>query len=194
MKKGLLIILSGPSGVGKGTVRKQIQKYNAIDFVYSVSMTTREPRNREVNGIDYYFVSKEEFQANIDKGNFLEWAEFVGNRYGTPKDKVEELRNQGKNVFLEIEIKGATQVLENVRKDHDNRVISFFLMPPNLSDLEERIRKRKSESEEIIQERLQKGAKEMTMTQNYDHIILNDRIPRAAGEIIYLVKRKLKQK
>ena len=186
--------MSGPSGVGKGSVRKQIQKFNAIDFAYSVSMTTREPRERETNGVDYYFVSKEEFQANIDRGNFLEWAEFVGNRYGTPKDKVEELRNQGMNVFLEIEINGATQVLENVKKEHDNRVISFFLMPPSLNDLEARIRKRQTETEEIIQERLQKGAKEMAMTKNYDHIILNDRVPRAAGEIIYLIKRKQNKK
>ena len=107
MKKGLLIILSGPSGVGKGTVRKYIMKRHALDLTFSISMTTREPRATETIGVEYYFVSREEFQRKIDNDNFLEWAEFVGNRYGTPKSYVEELRNQGKNVILEIEINGA---------------------------------------------------------------------------------------
>ena len=191
MKKGLLIILSGPSCVGKNCVRQEIMKSGKLDLVYSISMTTREKREKEVDGVDYYFVSDEEFQKNIDEGNFLEWASFVGHRYGTPKDKVEELRNKGKNVFLEIEINGASQVLSKV---HDDRVISFFLMPPSFAALEKRIRKRQTESEEIIQERLQKGLKEMTMTENYDHIIINDKISRAAQEIIDLVKAKAKKR
>ena len=191
MKKGLLIILSGPSGVGKNCVRQEIVKSNRLDLTYSVSMTTRQKRDKEVDGVDYYFVSDEEFQKNIDSGNFLEWAEFVGHRYGTPKDKVEALRNAGKNVFLEIEINGASQVMERVK---DDRVISFFLMPPSFQALEARIRKRKTESEEIIQERLLKGMKEMTMTENYDYIVVNDKISRAAQEIVDIVKRKLKQR
>ena len=157
MKKGLLIVLSGPSGVGKGTVRRYIMDNYSIKFTYSISMTTRKPRDKEVDGVDYYFVSEEEFQKNIDEGNFLEWEEFVGNKYGTPKSKVEELRNQGKHVFLEIEVNGAAEVLSKV---NDDRVISFFLMPPNLEALESRIRRRKTESEDIIQERLQKGLNE----------------------------------
>lgn len=190
MKKGLLIIFSGPSGVGKGTVRKAIMNKHQVRFCFSVSMTTRAPRAKEVDGRDYYFVSQEEFQRNIDNDNFLEWTEFVGNRYGTPKDKVEELRNAGKNVFLEIEINGATHVINSVK---DDRVISFFLKPPSLEDLEARIRKRKSESDDIIKERLEKGAKEMEMTDAYDHVILNDEIDRAADEIISLIKAKQKQ-
>ena len=188
-KKGLLIILSGPSGVGKGTVRKAIMAKRKVRLTYSISMTTRAPRAKEVNGRDYYFVSKEEFQKNIDEGNFLEWAEFVGNRYGTPKDKVEELRNEGKNVFLEIEINGATQVLNKVK---DDRVVSFFLKPPSIEQLENRIRKRKSETEEVIRERLEKGEKEMSMTEAYDYVILNDEIDRAAEEIISIIKEKQK--
>ncbi|HPY79570.1 MAG TPA: guanylate kinase [Bacilli bacterium] len=188
MEKGLLIILSGPSGVGKGTIRKRIMKNDRLNLVYSISMTTRAPRNMEVDGQDYYFVSKEEFQSNIDNNNFLEWAEFVGNRYGTPKDKVEELRVQGRNVFLEIEINGAEQVLSKVK---DEGVISFFLMPPSIKALEKRIRKRKSEPEEIIHERLEKGKKEMTMTRDYDHIILNDRVGRAAHKITRLILKKI---
>ena len=188
-KKGLLIILSGPSGVGKGTVRKAIMAKRKVRLTYSISMTTRAPRAKEVNGRDYYFVSKEEFQKNIDEGNFLEWAEFVGNRYGTPKDKVEQLRNEGKNVFLEIEINGATQVLDKVK---DDRVVSFFLKPPSIEQLENRIRKRKSETEEVIRERLEKGEKEMSMTEAYDYVILNDEIDRAAEEIISIIKEKQK--
>ena len=188
-KKGLLIILSGPSGVGKGTVRKAIMAKHKVRLTYSISMTTRAPRAKEVNGRDYYFVSKEEFQRNIDEGNFLEWAEFVGNRYGTPKDKVDQLRNEGKNVFLEIEINGATQVLSKVK---DDRVVSFFLKPPSIEQLENRIRKRKSETEEVIRERLEKGEKEMSLTEAYDYVILNDEIDRAAEEIISIIKEKQK--
>ena len=149
-----MFILIGPSAVGKGTVRQYIMNHHSFPIVFSISMTTREPRATETNGVEYYFVSKEEFQKNIDEDNFLEWAEFVGNRYGTPKSKVEELRNQGKNVLLEIEINGAEQVLKKVK---DDRVISFFLKPPSLRLLEERIRKRKSESEETSKNRLAKG-------------------------------------
>ena len=186
MEKGLLIILSGPSGVGKGTVRKYIMKHHSFPMVFSISMTTREPRATETNGVEYYFVSKEEFQKNIDEDNFLEWAEFVGNRYGTPKSKVEELRNQGKNVLLEIEINGAEQVLKKVK---DDRVISFFLKPPSLRQLEDRIRKRKSESEETIQKRLAKGRSEIAKAVNYDFVIVNDRIKRAGDEIVSIIKQ-----
>ena len=191
MKKGLLIILSGPSGVGKGTIRRYIMDKFHFPLSYSISMTTRPQREKEVEGVDYYFVSNEEFQRNIDANNFLEWEEFVGNRYGTPKDKVEELRNQGKNVLLEIEVNGASEVLSKV---DDDRVISFFLMPPSLDALESRIRRRKTESEEIIQQRLNKGKKEMTMTEQYDHVILNDDVARASQEIVDLIKAKAKQK
>ena len=190
MKKGLLIIISGPSGVGKGTVRKYIMDNFNLDLSYSISMTTRKQRDKEVDGVDYYFVTPEEFQRNIDEDNFLEWEEFVGNRYGTPKDKVEELRNQGKHIVLEIEVNGAGEVL---RKVNDDRVISFFIMPPSVDALEARIRRRKTESEEIIQERLQKGKKEMTMTEQYDYIILNDDVARASQEIVDLIKAKLKR-
>ena len=189
-KKGLLIILSGPSGVGKETVRTRLDKIRKFELTYSISMTTRSPRNQEVDGVNYYFVSEAEFKKNIENDNFLEYAKFVGNYYGTPKDKVEALRNAGHNVLLEIEINGAKQVMSRV---HDEAVISFFLMPPSLSVLEERIRKRKTESDEIIQERLNKGKEEMTMTDNYDYIILNDKVNRAAKEISDLIERKLKE-
>lgn len=190
MKKGLLIIFSGPSGVGKGTLRKHIIKDRSLNLVYSISMTTRAPRNREVDGVDYYFVSKEEFQRNIERDNFLEHAEFVGNCYGTPKSYVEELRNKGKNVFLEIEIKGASQVMEKVK---DDGVVSIFLMPPSLDDLEARIRKRKTESDDLIRERLEKGKSEMNQSVNYQYVVINDKVKRASNEIIKIIKERIKQ-
>lgn len=189
MKKGLLIILSGPSGVGKGTVRRYIMDNFNLKLSYSISMTTRPQREKEINGVDYYFVSNEEFDRNIKENNFLEYEEFVGNRYGTPKDKVEKLRSEGKHVLLEIEVNGAAEVMSKI---NDDRIISFFLMPPNLEALENRIRRRKTESEEIIQARLNKGKKEMSMTDQYDHIILNDDVARASQEIVDLIKRKIK--
>ena len=190
MKKGLLIVLSGPSGVGKGTVRRYIMDNFDLKLSYSISMTTRAKREKEVEGVDYYFVSPEEFQRRIDNDEFLEWEEFVGNRYGTPKDKVEQLRKAGKHVLLEIEVNGASKVFSKV---NDDRVISFFLMPPNLQALENRIRKRKTESEEIIRERLEKGKREMSMSNRYDHVILNDDVARASQEIVDLIKAKLKK-
>ena len=190
MEKGLLIILSGPSGVGKGTVRKKIMQDKHLNLHFSISMTTRSPRNKEEDGVDYYFVSKEEFQKNLEQGNLLEHCEFVGNCYGTPKDKVEEYRNKGMNVFLEIEINGATQVMNNVK---DPGLVTIFLMPPSLKKLEERIRARKTESDDIIQERLQKGIKEMAMSDRYQHVVLNDRVNRAAKEISNIIKSKMKE-
>ena len=188
MKKGLLIILSGPSGVGKGTVRKHVMRDPTLRLSYSVSMTTRKPRDKERDGVEYYFVNDEEFQKNIDEGNFLEWCEFVGHRYGTLKDKVEEARNRGENVFLEIEVSGASQVLEKV---HDEGVVSIFLLPPSLKALENRIRHRNSESEEIIQARLEKGKSEMNKVSNYKYIVLNDHVIKAATQIGKIIREEV---
>ena len=190
MKKGLLIILSGPSGVGKGTVREYIFSHSNLPFVYSVSMTTRKPRPTEVDGKDYYFVSEEEFQKNIDNDNFLEHASFIGKSYGTPKDKVEALRNEGKHVFLEIEVNGATQVLNN---NKGPSVVSFFLMPPSLKTLENRIKGRKTESKELIQKRLEKGRREMQLAGMYDYVVINDRVENAGQQIINIILSKIKE-
>lgn len=189
MGKGLLIILSGPSGVGKGTVRKVIMRDESLNLVYSISMTTRQPRNREVHGQDYYFVSQEEFQERINKDDFLEWCEFVGNRYGTPKSIIEDLRNQGKNVFVEIETQGAAQVMSKVK---DAGVVSIFLVPPTLKDLEDRIRKRRSETNEVILERLEKGRKEIELKDNYDYVVVSDEVNKAAKRIAKIIKDKMK--
>ena len=189
MAKGLLIVLSGPSGVGKGTVRRQIFKDKSLNLAYSISMTTRSPRAKEIEGVDYFFVSKEEFLKGIEEDKFLEHATFVGNYYGTPKEYVEKLREKGKNVFLEIEVEGAKQVLSKYQGDEG--VLSIFLLPPSLDELEKRIRGRRSEEEEIIQERLNKAKREINLKTNYQYNVLNDNIYRASDEIRDIIKNKL---
>ena len=190
MKKGLLILLSGPSGVGKGTVRKQIFKNTDLNLAYSISMTTRKPREGEVDGQDYFFVSEERFEEAIKNDELLEYARFVGNYYGTPKVYVEKLREEGKNVFLEIEVEGAKKVLEEYKEDKG--VLSIFLLPPSLRELEKRIRGRRSEPEEIIQERLGKAKREMGLKKNYQFNVLNDNINRSSQEIARIIDLKIK--
>lgn len=188
MKKGLLIIISGPSGVGKGTIREYFMKDDSLNLTYSISMTTRAPRNGEVDHVDYIFTDKEAFEKAIENGELLEWAEFVGNYYGTPLANVEELRNQGKNVVLEIEVQGATKVKEKCPD-----AITIFIIPPTVEELEKRIRGRRSEPEEIIQQRLAKSALEMKMISNYKYVVCNDD-PELAAEVIGLIiKRNLKE-
>lgn len=191
MNRGLLIIISGPSGVGKGTIRRKVMEDQSLNLAYSISMTTRKPRNMEKEGVDYFFVSDEEFDRNIAEGNMLEWARFVGNRYGTPQDYVEKLRQEGKNVILEIEVEGAKQVL---KKCQGSDVFSIFLLPPSMEALESRIRNRKSESEEIIQERLEKAKREIGLKYHYHYIVLNDDVDRASEEIKSIIRSKLHAK
>lgn len=190
-KEGLLIIISGPSGVGKGTIRRNVMGDNSLNLVYSVSMTTRSRRETEVDGVDYFFVSREEFDRNIKAGNFLEWAEFVGNRYGTPKHYVDELRAQGKNVVLEIEVEGTKQVLSRCK---GSNVVSIFVIPPSYEDLEKRIRHRSTEPEDVIQKRLQKARKEMHLKYHYEYVVLNDRPDRAGKEIREIIRNKINAK
>jgi guanylate kinase len=188
MKPGLLIILSGPSGVGKGTIRKRIMEDESLQLSYSVSMTTRTKRNGELDGKDYFFVDASTFQSAIDQDNLLEWAEFVGNRYGTPKAVVEQLRQLGKNVLLEIEINGAKQV---IAKTMGPGLVTIFLMPPSFEALEARIRKRKTESEAIIQERLEKAKREMNLHHDYQYLVINDHLERAAEQIKQIIKERM---
>lgn len=178
MKKGLLIVLSGPSGVGKGTVIKELMKNENLNLSYSISMTTRLPRNGEEDGVNYFFVSKDDFQKAIAEGELLEYAEFVGNLYGTPKAYVEKLRNEGRNVLLEIEVQGAMQVKEKCPE-----ALSIFIIPPSIDELAKRIRGRASEPEEIVQQRLEKAKKEMELIPQYKYVVCNDD-PILASDII----------
>ena len=182
-KKGLLIVISGPSGVGKGTVRKALFEREGHDLVYSVSMTTRKPRDGEVDGADYYFVSEEEFERQIENDNLLEYAKFVGNYYGTPFDKVEEQLEKGNEVVLEIEVQGAIQV-----KAKKPDAVFIFIAPPSYEALEQRLRRRGTESEEIIKERLDKAHREIEHAPAYDYIVINDDVDNAADRIMAIIR------
>lgn len=188
MKQGLLIVLSGPSGVGKGTVLKELMKDESLKLSYSISMTTRKMREGEVDGENYYFVSREEFEKAVDEGKMLEHAEFVGNYYGTPLDEVVKLRKEGRNVILEIEVQGCKQVQEKVPD-----VLTIFLVPPSMEELEKRIRGRKTEPEEIIQERLAKAEREMKMMDQYKYVICNDDVKLATDIISVIIKRHVEK-
>lgn len=150
-KRGMLIVLSGPSGVGKGTVRKEIFSQEGNNFDYSISMTTRQMRPGDVNGKDYYFVSKEEFEKEIADGGMLEYAQYVDNYYGTPLKYVNEMLDAGKDVFLEIEVKGAMQVREKVSDG-----LFIFLTPPDLMELRQRIINRGTDDLETIDKRMER--------------------------------------
>lgn len=188
-KRGLLIIMSGPSGVGKGTIREELMKKDDLNLHYSVSMTTRGMRPGEVNGREYYFVSREEFDKNIAKDNLLEWAEFVGNRYGTPRDKVEQMRSEGKNVMLEIEVNGTAQVLNKV---HDDGVVSIFIAPPSLEELENRLRGRGTETEEVIKSRVAKATHEFGFKDQYKFIVVNDQLDKAVDDVRQIILKAMK--
>jgi guanylate kinase len=182
-QKGLLIVLSGPSGVGKATVRKAL--FNSPDhkFTYSVSMTTRKPRTGEVDGQDYYFISEEEFLQRIKDGRFLEYAKFVGNYYGTPMEQVQEMIDQGDEVVLEIEVEGAMQVKAKMPD-----AVLIFIAPPTYGSLKTRLLGRGTESEEIIMERISKAHRELTLAAGYDYIVINDDVENAADRIKAIIR------
>lgn len=181
--RGLLIVVSGPSGVGKGTVRKALFEMPGQNLSYSISMTTRKPRPGEVDGVDYYFVTKEEFEQRITDGTLLEYAEFVGNYYGTPLDKVEEQLDLGKEVVLEIEVEGAKQVQEKVKD-----AVSIFIVPPGKQSLYERLKNRGTESEDIIRQRIDKADREFRLAHMYDYIVVNDEVHNAADRIMAIIR------
>ncbi|MBS2968928.1 guanylate kinase [Metabacillus sp. KIGAM252] len=181
-ERGLLIVLSGPSGVGKGTVRKEIFSQDDTKFHYSISVTTRKPRTGEVDGIDYFFKSREEFEEMIENEKLLEWAEFVGNYYGTPVDYVEKTLSEGKDVFLEIEVQGALQV----RKAFPEGLF-IFLMPPSLDELKNRIVTRGTESADIIENRLLAAKEEILLMDAYDYVVENDQVNLACDRIKAIV-------
>lgn len=168
MTKGLLLVLSGPSGVGKGTLCARLRAL-APELVYSVSATTRKPREGEVNGVNYFFKTHEEFQAMIQADELLEWAEYVGNYYGTPRSFVQETIDQGKDIILEIDVQGAMQV-----KERFPEAILLFVLPPSLDELRHRITSRGTESEHVIRSRMEAAAEELKLMEHYDYAIVND--------------------
>ncbi|KKI92675.1 guanylate kinase [Bacillus sp. SA1-12] len=181
-ERGLLIVLSGPSGVGKGTVRKELFSQEDTAFEYSISMTTRKPREGEVDGVDYFFKTREEFEKLIAENKLLEWAEYVGNYYGTPVDYVEKTLSEGKDVFLEIEVQGALQVRNSFPEG-----LFIFLSPPSLNELKNRIVTRGTESEELINNRMKVAKEEIVMMDAYDYVVENDNVLLACDRIKAIV-------
>ena len=177
-ERGLLIVFSGPSGVGKGTVRQEIFSTPDHKFEYSVSMTTRAQRPGEVDGKDYFFRSREEFEELIRKGQMLEYAEYVGNYYGTPLTYVNETLDKGIDVFLGIEVQGALQVKKKVPD-----AVFIFLTPPDLNELQERLIGRGTDSEEVIAQRIERAREEIALMSEYDYAIVNDEVPLAAERV-----------
>ncbi|RLL45266.1 guanylate kinase [Oceanobacillus piezotolerans] len=176
-EKGILFVLSGPSGVGKGTVRKRLFE-KATDLKYSISMTTRNRRPSEKDGVDYFYKSTEEFEALIAQNELLEYAKYVNNYYGTPRKYVEETLAKGSDVFLEIEVQGAMQVKQNFPEG-----VFIFLFPPSLEELKNRIVNRGTESEELVLNRLKEASKEIEMMEAYDYVVVNDQVDHAVEKI-----------
>lgn len=182
-ERGLLIVFSGPSGVGKGTVRKEIFSTPDHKFEYSVSMTTRAQRPGEADGVDYFFRTREEFEELIKQGQMLEYAEYVGNYYGTPLSYVNETLDKGIDVFLEIEVQGALQVKSKVPDG-----VFIFLTPPDLAELQDRLVGRGTDSKEVIAQRIEKAKEEIAMMREYDYAVVNDQVPLAAERVKRIIE------
>ena len=182
-ERGLLIVFSGPSGVGKGTVRQEIFSTPDHKFEYSVSMTTRQKRPGEVDGVDYFFRTREEFEELIKNGQMLEYAEYVGNYYGTPLTYVNETLDKGIDVFLEIEVQGALQVKKKVPDG-----VFIFLTPPDLDELKDRLVGRGTDSEEVIRHRIERAKEEIALMREYDYAVDNDEVPLAAERVKRIIE------
>ena len=182
-ERGLLIVFSGPSGVGKGTVRQEIFSTPDHKFEYSVYMTTRQKRPGEVDGVDYFFRTREEFEELIKNGQMLEYAEYVGNYYGTPLTYVNETLDKGIDVFLEIEVQGALQVKKKVPDG-----VFIFLTPPDLDELKDRLVGRGTDSEEVICQRIERAKEEIALMREYDYAVVNDEVPLAAERVKRIIE------
>lgn len=165
-KRGLLFVISGPAGSGKSTINKKL--VDSGKFEFSVSATTRKPRAGETDGIHYHFISREEFEKKIAAGEMLEHAEYVGNFYGTPRAAVEKCLEEGKNIILEIEVRGAAQVKEKMPE-----AVMILILPPDAKTLEERLRGRGTETDEIIRKRMEASKYELECFSSYDYIVVN---------------------
>ena len=181
MSRGLLFIISGPSGAGKGTICQKLKEQGVIEL--SVSMTTRKPRPGEIEGVNYYFVSQEEFKDYIKKDGFIEYAQVYGNYYGTPKDAIIKKLEQNKDIVLEIDIQGALKVKEAYPKG-----VFIFVMPPSMAELRKRITGRGSETEADINLRLGETLKEVAYIDRYDYCVINDEIDEAVQRVSDIIK------
>lgn len=181
MNKGRLIVFSAPSGCGKGTMLAEILKDNS--FRCSVSTTTREPRKGEIDGVHYYFISKEEFQRRIANDEFMEYAEYCQNSYGTLKSEVDQYLESGINVILEIEVQGAMKMRE-IRPD----ALFVFIAPPSVDELRRRLNKRGTETPEVIEQRIETAVNELKFMPKYDYIIVNDALEDAVSDFFAVIR------
>lgn len=179
---GLLVVLAGPSGVGKGTVHRRLREEIA-DVELSVSATTRPPRAGEQDGVDYHFVDRATFETMAADGRLLEWAEYAGNLYGTPRVPVEQAVAAGRVVLLEIEVQGALQVLERVPG-----ALTVFLVPPSWEELERRLRERGTEDDATVARRLETARRELACRDDFDHLVTNDDLERCVAEVCRLIE------
>ncbi len=177
-KEGILIVLSGFSGTGKGTVMQRLLEKYPEEYALSISATTRKPREGETDGVSYFFHSREEFEEMIAKGELLEYAQYVGNYYGTPRNYVEEQLRQGKNVFLEIEMLGALKIKEKFPD-----TLLLFLVPPSIEILYDRLAGRGTESEEVIKDRIARAKEECKVIPEYDYLIVNDELETCVEQV-----------
>lgn len=182
MAKGFLLVISGPSGSGKGTVCKEVLEQNE-DVVFSISSTTRRPRVGEVDGVNYFFWDMDKFQDTIKNNGFLEYAKVHNNYYGTPKDFVLEEIDKGEIVLLEIDVQGALQIKKNYKN-----VVFVFLLPPTMNELKNRIIKRGTETEEDINRRFKNAFEELNFVGEYDYFVINDRIEEAVKNINHIIQ------
>jgi len=182
--KGKLVIVSAPSGTGKGTVISKLLEERP-EFTFSVSATTRNPRPGEKDGLEYYFLTHERFRDMISNDEFLEYAEYVGEFYGTPDKPIRDNLDSGKTIILDIEVQGAKQVME---KKPD--AITIFIVPPNMEELENRLRGRGTDNEEKLAARLKRATQELEEQSHYDYIVVNDSVSRAASEILSIIDRE----
>jgi len=184
MNSGLLVVVSGPAGVGKGTVVSRAREKNK-DIVFSVSATSRSPRPGEKDGENYFFVTRERFEEMIREGDLLEWVEYCGNYYGTPRSYVEQELKKGNVVLLEIEIEGAN----NVKRLYPD-CISVFISPPSVEELRKRLEKRGTESPEVIEARMKRAMEEMEQLDKYDYIIQNDSVEESADRLLEIIQKE----
>lgn len=181
MKRGVLIIVSGPSGVGKGTILKKVIEENE-NMRFAISATTRKPRLGEQEGKSYFFKTVEEFKSMIDKGELLEWVDYCGNFYGKPKNYIEETLKSGYDVIVEVEVEGA----RNIKKIYPDS-LSIFILPPSFEDLEQRLRDRGTEADNVIDDRIRKAKEEITKAHLYDYQIVNSSVDEAVCELVKVV-------
>ena len=189
MNKGRLILYSGPSGVGKGTLRKIFSQNKKLNLGFSISYTTRKQRPNEIDKKDYFFVSEAKFQEMIDTNDLIEWVEFAQNKYGTSKSYVDSVLKSGKNIILEIETIGALRIME-LYPD----CLSIFLMPPSIEELEERLQSRATETPKLIKQRIKRAQEELLQEEKYDYSVINENVHKAAKEIENIIIKEINKK